>query len=134
MIPKFVHRWLFRLRPAEKWTSVPSYNDLHGLLWNYGVPASPAEFASGPLRRFFDLALAPGLSDGQRCRIVEHARSWASRARAQFREPAAAAELASAIGGETARLTAMGAPGRWVVDVFEGDHTHHAAPAFPDDG
>lgn len=131
MIPKFVRRGLFRLRSAEKWNAVRGYNGLHGLLSDYGLPASPGEFAAGPLRRFFDLALAPGLSGGERCRILEHARCWDSRAQAHYKDPSAAAALASAISDETARLTAMGPAGQWVVEVFEGDHTHHAAPPFP---
>lgn len=91
MIPNFVRRIRFRLRSAKKWTAVQGYNHLHGLLWDYGLPPSPGEFASGPLRTFFELALAPGLGPGERCRILEHARLWADRARDAYSAPAAAA-------------------------------------------
>ena len=131
MIPKFVRRILFGLRSAKKWTAVEGYNHLHGLLWDYGLPPSPGEFARGPLRTFFEFSLAPGLGPGERCRILEHARLWADRARDAYSAPAAAAAFSAAIGDETARLTAMGAQGRWVAEVFEGDDTHHAAPLFP---
>jgi hypothetical protein len=127
-------RLLFRLRPVEKWQGAEGYNALHRLLSSYGLPASPGDFAIGPLRRFFDLALEPGLSDGQRCRIIEHARHWARGARETFSDPAAADALSRAIDAEMVRLDAMGATGRWVISVFEGDATHHAAPAFPDEG
>lgn len=132
-IPKFLRRALFTRRSAEKWKAVSSYNELHHLLWDYGLPSSPAEFASGPLRRLFDLALEPGLSAGERCRILEHARLWAGRASASFLDPVAATTLAVEIQAELRRVAAMGAVGRWVVDVFEGDASHHAAPAFPDE-
>jgi hypothetical protein len=131
-IPRFLRRALFRRRSAEKWKAVRTYNELHGLLWDYGLPASPGEFALGPLRRFFDLALEPGLSAGERCRILEHARLWAGRASATFLDPVAATTLAVGIQAELHRLAAMGSVGRWVVEVFEGDASHHAAPAFPD--
>lgn len=130
---KSLRRLLFRLRPVEKCHGVAGYNELHRLLSNYGLPASPRDFTVGPLRRFFDLALEPGLSDGQRCRIIEHARHWARQARDRFSDPVAAAALSKAIDAEVDRLDAMGVNGRWVFAVFEGDASHHAAPAYPGD-
>lgn len=125
---------LFRIRPAEKWRGVTSYNALHRLLCDHGLPGSPHAFTTGPLRRFFDLALEPGQSAGQRCRIVEHARHWAEMARDGFADPFAADALSIAVDAELDRLVGMGANGRWVVAVFEGDASHHAAPAYPGEG
>lgn len=131
MIPGPLRRLLFKIRTVEKWHSVRGYNELHRLLWNYGLPASPRVFTVGPLRRFFDLALEPGLSAGQMCRITEHARHWTQTARIRFSDPVAADALSKGIDAELDRLDTMGANGRWVVAVFEGDATHHAAPAYP---
>lgn len=131
MISKSLRRLLFRIRPVEKWHGVRSYDELHRLLCNCGLPASPLDFTTGPLRRFFDLALEPELSDGQRCRIIEHARHWARKAQDGFSNPVAAAVLSKAIDAEVDRLDAMGVNGRWVLAVFEGDASHHAAPAYP---
>ena len=129
---KSLRRLLFRLRPVEKWHGVRGYNELHRLLSDCGLPASGGDFAVGPLRRFFDLALEPGLSEGQRCRIIEHARHWSRQAREKFSYPAAGDALSQAIDAEMARLFAIGVSGGWVISVFEGDATHHAAPPFPD--
>lgn len=128
-------RWLlFRIRPVEKWQGVPDYNELHRLLAIHGLPTSPRDFTIGPLRRFFELALEPGQGAGQRCRIVEHARHWARKAQDHFSDPASADALSNELDAEMARLGARGANGRWVVTVFKGDASHHAAPAFPGDG
>lgn len=124
-------RLMFRRRPVDKWHAVQGYNELHRLLVNYGLPASSRDFTIGPLRRFFDLALEPDLSGGESCRIIEHARYWAQRARDSYLEPAAGDTLSKKIEAEVNRLAAMGARGRWVISVFDGDATHHAAPPFP---
>lgn len=131
MTPKFFRRMLFKCRPPEKWKAVRGYTNLHGLLRDQGLPARPTEFTTGPLRRFFDLALEPGLGASQRCRIVEHARHWAQLARDEFGDQNEA--LVSGIHDEIARLKALGAGGHWVAKVFKGDALHHSAPAFPDE-
>lgn len=131
MILFLIRRFLFRCRSAEKWKAVGSYSELNRVLRQYGLPATPLEFASGPLRRFFDLALEPSLSAGQRCRIIEFARQWASEAQGKFREPQQAEALLTAVQDETARLIAVGECGAWVLSVFESNQTHHAAPAYP---
>lgn len=131
MISKSLRLLLFSVRPVKKWHGVRSYDELHRLLCNCGLPASPRDFTTGPLRRFFDLALEPGRSDGQRCRVIEHARHWLRKARDRFSNPVAADALSKAINAELDRLEAMGANGRWVVAVFESDASHHAAPPYP---
>lgn len=133
MVGKAIRRLLFKFRSADKWHAVEGYNELHGLLWRYGLPSVPSEFAEGPLRKFFQLALEPGQSAAQRCRILEHARHWAGRARDSFSDARTAAELSAAIAEQVDRVNDIGPSGEWVVKVFQGNALHHAAPVFPDD-
>lgn len=122
----------FRLRPIGKWHAIAGYHELHRVLSAHGLPSRPQDFTAGPLRRFFDLALLPRQSAGLRCRILEHGRHWAYRAGVEFSDDAEALALADGIRSEIRRLAALGPAGRWVITVFEGDYTHHAAPEFPD--
>lgn len=131
LAPKTWPTLIFRLRPIGKWHAIRGYHELHCALSAHGLPSRPQDFTAGPLRRFFDLALLPCQSAGLRCRILEHAKHWAYRAGIEFSDEVEAVALASGIQTEIVRLGALGPGGKWVIAVFEGDYTHHAAPAFP---